>query len=190
MAKSAPATKLKLNLNLLFPQGNAQKLPIRFLRWLITYGRFLAVVVEVLVIGTFVLRFKLDQDLADIQGKINQKVKYIQSLPADEALIKQTQFKLSTIRNTYSLNTNWSQTLQKISAQEPSGVKLTSLNLTRSTPTTPNIDFKIAGSASTNTDLAILIGGLKQEKFFKNIDLTNVSLDQGIISFTIVGQSI
>lgn len=189
MAKSAPVAKLKLNLNLLFPQGNPQKLPVRFLRWLITYGRFLAIVVEVLVIATFVLRFKLDADLADIKEKINQEVPFIQSRSADEALIKQTQFKLSTIHNDYSLNSNWDLTIERIAKEEPLGVKLSAINLSRVNPNTPSLEFKIAGQSNTNTDLAIFIGGLKQEKTFTGIDLTNVSLDQGTISFTITGQT-
>ncbi len=188
MTRSTPSLTSKLNLNLLFPQGVAQKLPIRFLRWLITYGRLLAIVVEVIVLATFALRFKLDADLSDIKQKINLQVPYIKSLSPDEALIRQTQLKLSTVKTTYSLNSSWHNVLSKIATQEPSGVTLASINLSRDSAS-PSPAFKVSGIASTVTDLAIFLGGLKSEQTFQNVTLSTISFDQGEITFTIAGES-
>src|SRR5438270_3459420 len=88
----------KINLNLLYPQGIPEQLPLRFLKWLISYGRFIAVAVEILVLATFIARFKLDADLSDIKQKIKDQAPYIQALSIDEAIIKETQLRLSTIK--------------------------------------------------------------------------------------------
>ena len=187
MARSVPGSKL--NLNLLFPQGVAQKLPVKFLRWLITYGRFLAIVVEIIVLITFALRFKLDDDLSNVEQKINLQIPYIASLEPNEALIRQTQFKLSRIKTTYSQNVSWHTTLSTIAAQEPQGISVASINLSHETAPSEGITFKISGTSPDVTDLAIFLGGLKKEPTFQNINLTSINFNQGQITFTISGET-
>lgn len=185
---AAPDGKFHLNLNLLFPQGIPEKLPVRFLKWLLSYGRFMAIAVEVLVMATFVMRFKYDSDLGNLKENINKQIPFIESFSQDEASIKQTQFKLATISKTYSTNPDWKSFLGKISNQVPSGVKLTSISLDHSSPST-TVSFKINGQSNSNNDLATLIGGLKLETSFKDITLTNISFDQGVIVFNITGST-
>lgn len=181
-------SKVNLNVNLLFPQGVPQKLPVRFLKWLISYGRFIAIFVEVIVISAFVLRFKFDQDLSDINDKINEQIPFIESLSADEAAIKQTQFKLSTIRGVYSTTPSWNSLLDEISKQIPSGVKLTSIGLDH-TQQVKSVTFRLSGVSTTNRDLASFVAGLKADTALKDIILSSISFDQGQINFTISGGS-
>lgn len=181
---AAQHPKIRLNLNLLFPQGVPQKLPIRFLKWLTSYGRFIAIVVEAIVIVTFITRFKMDADLADLKDKINKQIPFIESLAQNEAEIKQTQFKLAQIKKVYSSTPDWGGVLSKISQQLPSGVKLSDINLDHSEA---NLNFRVTGVSSSNADLATFIGGLKQESSFRDINLTNVNFDSGQIDFAITG---
>lgn len=187
MAKSAPLKPhLRVNLNLLYPQGIPQKLPVRFLRWLISYGRFIVVIVEIVVLVCFALRFKFDADLANLKEKINSQVPFLESLYLDEALIAQTQLRLSRIKNTYTFSPMWSKTLTELSSQMPTGVKLTSLNLER-VPQEGSLTFKVSAQTPSNNDVAAFLNGLKRNQFFKDANLTSVSFDQGIIIFTITG---
>lgn len=181
-----PVSKINLNLNILFPQGTPQKLPIKFLKWLLSYGRFIALVVEAVVIVTFVARFKLDADLASLKDKINAQVPFIQSLSQDEAQIKQTQLKLTQIRTVYASEPNWQSILTEISNQLPAGVTLSVINLDH---TQPVLAFRVNGQASSNSDLATFIAGLKQDQTFNNINLTNVTFDSGQLTFTITGEA-
>ncbi len=186
MASPAPNLRQRLKLNLLIPQGIPQKLPIRFLKWLISYGRFIAVLVEIIVIGAFVTRFKLDADLSGIKEKINNQVPYIESLSQDEALIKRTQFKLTTINNIYNDTPAWKNILDKISSLIPPQVKLTSITLDRGA-NSKSLQFKMNGVAVSNSDLESLIAGLRNESSFKGVSLASISFDQGQITFTITG---
>lgn len=178
--------RFRVNVNLLFPQGLPQRWPIKLFRWLISYGRFLALAVEVLVIATFVLRFKLDSDLANLKERINEQIPFVESLNQTEAQIRQTQLKLSTIRKTYASSPNWRGLLSTISSQLPAGVKLTSINFDHS-QTGVNMVFRLNGASSSNRDLATLLTGLKVDPTFQDINLTNVTFDQGQIIFTITG---
>jgi Tfp pilus assembly protein PilN len=184
---SAPKGKVSgININLLLPQGSAQKLPVKFLKWLVSYGRFIAIVVEIIVVATFVVRFKLDADLASLKDQINHQVPFIEDKAQDEARIRQFQFKLATIKKTHAAAPDWKSVLENISQQMPSSTKLTTINLDKSSGST--LLFKVSGRSSTSNDLSVLLAGLKQAKSFRNITLTNINFDAGQIVFSISGE--
>lgn len=172
-----------LRLNLLHPQGIPEKLPLRFLKWMLAYGRYIVVVVEIIVLASFAARFKLDADLADIKQKIDREVPFIENKAQDEALINQTQLKLTTVKQTYAKNPDWKGILTKISNQVPSSVHLTGINFSNA----DKVEFKIAAQSNSNADLASFLNGLKSDPTFVNITLANISFDQGDIVFSISG---
>lgn len=193
MVKTAQRTGSRLNINLLYPQGIMQKLPIRFIKWLISYGRFIVVVVEIFVLATFLYRFKLDADLATLNEKINDSVQYIENLSEDEALIKQTQLRLSIIKKVYSASSAWQNNYTKISAQTPVQVKFT--NLSTEKTESGFLQFKIVAQTNNISDVALFLKGLKESKGskgeldFADISLTNISFEQGLIEFNISGRT-
>lgn len=180
-----PVFKPNININILYPQGTAQKLPVKFLKWLVSYGRFIAIFVEVVVVATFVLRFSLDNQLENLKGKINDQLPVIQSHQSDEAQIRQLQSKLEIISKTYSISPDWIAILKAISQELPSGVKLANISLDHSAP--PATHIRITGQASSSNDLEILLTGLKQDKQVKDVNLASISLESGQISFSITG---
>lgn len=187
-----PASKKiysRINLNLLYPQGIQQKLPIRFLRWLISYGRFIVVAVEIVVLVCFAFRFKLDAELADLKEKINSQVPFLESLTADEAIIKQTQLRLKNIQISYTRAPIWKQTISEIASQTPPDVKLTSVNLGNPQVEGNSIPVKIAARTPSNNMLAVFVMGLKNDAYFKEINLTSVSFEDGLILFTVTGST-
>lgn len=186
MANSARQLLSRLNLNLLYPQGIPQKWPLKFLRWLISYGRFIVIAVEVIVLATFAMRFKLDADLAILKENIDSRVPFIESLAEGEAAIKQTQLRLSQIRKNYTNLPPWQETLTEISDQIPQQTRLTSLTFERASNTT-NLQFKLTAQAATHTELAIFLNGLKNNPQFTNVALANINFDERELVFTITG---
>jgi hypothetical protein len=184
MAKKTAQFK-GLQVNLLHPQGFPQKLPIKFLKWLINYGRFIVIFVEIIVLSAFIYRFKLDSDLADTKDKINTLVPYIQSLSQDEALIKQTQLRLSTIKTSYGKNTVWDQILGKMIEYMPDTTKLNNLAVNLEEPTGV---FKIVAQSTSNSDISTFLNNLKNDQLFQNVQLSAIGFDQGTIIFTITGE--
>lgn len=175
-----------LNLNLLYPQGIPQKLPIKLLKWVLTFGRYIAIGVEIIVLATFAARFKLDADLATIKEDINKQIPFIQNLAETETKIKQLQNKISTIKKTTSASTNWKKFLDQIAAQTPQGVVISNLSLDNSSKP---LQYKIIGTATTNNELSVFVAGLKSEKNLSNVNLATLSYDQGQVAFTITGST-
>ncbi len=184
MAKSAPKLP-HIKINLLYPQGLSLKIPVRFIKWLIAYGRFIVIPVEILVVATFIFRFKLDADLANIKDQINSQVPFIESLAFDEALIRQTQFKLSTIKELSTKNPNWVVVSNKLTSLIPKSVIFTGLVFDNAgNPPT----FRFTGSSRSNNDIGAFINGLKNSDNFSNINLANLSQEGAEINFVITGE--
>lgn len=171
-----------INLDLLKPQSSPQKLPIRLLGWLLSAGRFIFIFVEALVLIAFILRFKLDADLASKKEAIEEQIPYIESLKPDEVLIRRVQLKLSTINAYNSSVPDYPQTLTKITGETPLGVKILSLTLEQSLG---RVLIQINGQAQNNSDIAQFIANFKNSGYFVDINLSSMGLEQGVIKFTV-----
>ncbi|MBI2018031.1 PilN domain-containing protein [Candidatus Daviesbacteria bacterium] len=173
-----------INLDLLKPQSEPQKLFIQALRWILSSGRFLIVFVEILVLAAFVARFKLDADILATKEAIEEQIPFIESLKSDEDLIRRTQFQIATIYSIKQDSPDYHLILQKIAAQTPTGVTIRSLSLQKQTG---KIEIKISGTTSSNANLTGFLTGLKKETFFQDINLTSTSFEQNVITFSITG---
>lgn len=180
MPKSTP--KLTLNLNLLKPQSNPEKLPVRLIHWLLSTGRFIFVFVEAIVLIAFAARFKLDADLAARKEAIEEQIPYIESLKSYEIVIRQTQLKLSTIDNVKRSSLDWPLILKKIADQIPTGIKLTSINIERNITAAT---IHITAQTQNNRDLTNFVAGLKEDNTFSNVNIASIGMDGGIIKFTV-----
>lgn len=176
--KSAPVV---LRLNLLHPQGIPEKVTIRLIRWLLSVGRFIIVVVEALVLVAFVSRFKFDSELETLKENIDGQIPYIESLKNDENLIRQTQTQLSIIKDKKLNYPDYELILKKIAQQTPQNIKINSINIDK----TDKASIKISGNALANTDISSFTAGLKSDKFFSEVTLTSVGLEEGSITFSI-----
>ncbi len=182
--KSAP--KFRISIDLLHPQGMPLKWPVQLIKWALSGGRYLGIAVEILVLVAFAARFKLDGDLANLKEQINQQVPFINSLSTQAQLIRETQFKISVVKNAYSSSTNWALVLRDLSSQTPPGVIYNSLIFNKPEGN-QKLGFKIIGGASSNNDLAVFLNGLKNHEKFQNISLSNINFDSSGLNFTITG---
>lgn len=178
--------KIGINLDLLKPQSNPEKLAIKLFRWLLSTGRYIFILVEVIVLIAFILRFKLDADLAEKKEAIEQQIPYIESLRPYEILIRQTQLKISTILASKSDLVDYPLVLKKIADQTPLSVKLISLNMQKEVS---KVTFTMNAEAQNHNDVTSFVQGLKLDPSFSDINLTGIGLDQGTITFTLTGSS-
>lgn len=185
MALSVPS---KIRINLLYPQNIPQKLSVKFFKWLLSIGRYIAVFVEIVVLLAFAARFKLDAELNVINEEINKQIPYLEEQVKDEVLIRQTQFKLTQAKTEFALSPKWQEIISKIAAQTPQSVIFNTLIFEHQVNSS-NLIFRINGKALTNNDLALLVSGLKSESKFQDIDLSNISLEDDGITFTISGST-
>ena len=71
-----PAPEIKVNL--LPPSDFESSFWGRFLKWAVTTGRYIIILTELVVIIAFLSRFKLDEDLRNLNEQINGQVSYLQ----------------------------------------------------------------------------------------------------------------
>ena len=174
--------QIRLNIDLLRPQSEPQKIPVRLLHWVLSAGRYLIVIVEILVLSAFVSRFKLDNDIVETKDEIASKAPFVESLKPDEILIKKLKFQLASIRDIRSKQKDFGDSLNKIAAQTPSGVILSNVTFNGTSGT---LNLKITGVAQNNDQLATLIYGLRSDPTFQGVNLASISLEEGLINFTI-----
>lgn len=177
-----PKFNVAINLNLLKPQSNLEKLPVKLIRWLLSSGRYLFAIVNALILIAFITRFKLDADLASKKEAISEQIPYIESLKPYEILIRETQLKLSTIGSVKTSSLDWSVTLKKIADATPTSVKIITINIGKDVG---GATIHISGQTPINSDLGNFMTGLKAEESFTEVNIANIGLEQGIIKFTI-----
>lgn len=178
----AKNSKVLINLDLLKPQSSPEILPAKFLKWLLSSGRFIFILVEALVLIAFVARFKLDSDLASKKEVIETEIPFVQSLGSYEILIRQTQLKLSTISTFRANSPNYSQVLSTIASQTPLNVTILTLNMEKEVG---KVVIMITTRALDNNDVSNFVTGLRESGEFSQVNLESVGLEQGIINFII-----
>ena len=183
-AKKPPAFK-SFKINLLIRKGEQIALPARLIKWVLTSGRFIVVLVEIVTIGAFVLRYKLDGDLSEFQDQIKNEIPYLESLKPDETLIRQTQFKLSNIRQSKDTVVDFSAVITKISTITPRNIKISNISFDR-TGSFPKTLFTLSGTTPSNIELSVFMNSLQKDPSFSEVTLTNISFE-GQTLFTITG---
>ncbi|MDO8618492.1 MAG: PilN domain-containing protein [Candidatus Daviesbacteria bacterium] len=173
-----------LHINFLHPQGEQEPITVVLTSFLLSTGRFIIIFVEIIVLGAFVSRFKLDSDLQNNNEAIAKQVPVIQSLKVDEQLIRQTQLQLATIKDIKQNDFDYLALLQKIAGSTPQAVKLTNISLEKADG---KMNLKITGQALNNNDLTSFVNGIKSDNSLANVNLENASLEQGLIIFSLTG---
>ena len=184
---SMPKNKdASLSIDLLKPQSEPKKIPVILIQWVLSAGRYLIVFVEILVLAAFLSRFKLDSDISDLQEEIDAKIPFIQSSVKDEVLYRTFQGQISNIKELKLKRAEYLDLINGVAIQTPSGVTLSNVTF--------NIDagklnIKITGVAQNNDQLASLVYGLRSDETFQGVNLASVSLEQGLINFSLTAQA-
>ncbi len=170
-------------INLLPSAQWSYSLPAFLLKWVVSYGRYVLVITELIVILAFLSRFKLDQDLMDLEDKIATNKTILESSVKFEEKIKQITEKQNFILSEWKKQPLWSVYLNTLTRLLPKGVTLVSIEVDKE-------KMNLTGSSVNETELAYFINNLKTSKAFKKIRVEKVSSDlsmQGVrlISFSI-----
>lgn len=198
-AMTKPAQKhqlLTLRINLLHPQGEPLQLPGKLLKWLVSYGRFIVIVVDIIVLACFLIRFQLDSNLAKINREINAEIEDIKSHQTDETLIKNTQQRLSLVQQTYATTPDWRDTFNRMIAKTPVTVRFTRVNFDHA-QNSKTLKFKVTAVTNSPDTIGYFLKTLKQadataggKADFTNINLSGISYDQGQITFNVDGATV
>lgn len=167
------------------PQEDWEKTSFgRFLKWLLTIGRYIVIFTELIVILAFLSRFKLDRDLTDLYEEIEAKQAIIQTSVDFESDFRFLQKQLSTIQGLRKDQLQTEQLMEEIAALTPIDVYFSDLSITGD-------KASFTANALSEAGLATFINNLKRSSRFSNLEIGTLEIGtkEGIgITFTLKSQ--
>lgn len=153
----------------------------KFFSWMLTFGRFIIIGTEMIVLVAFVSRFKLDRDLIDLHDKVQQEESIVKSLISVENRSRSLQKRLFEIGSINQASKNSIAILQEIPALTPENVFLDGLTIY-------DKGLKIDAKTLSGGGLSDFVKRLRNSNHFSSISLDRITRDEtlgGQIKFTI-----
>lgn len=139
----------------------------RIVTWAVTYGRYIMIGTEVVVLLAFISRFSLDRKLTDLNDEISQKQAIIEANVDFEQQFRSAQYQVTNIRTLTSVPSPMIDALNTVQSLLPVDVYLNSLDIAP--------DKLIANAvAGTSTGFSSLITNLQNTKLFKNVEIGDI----------------
>lgn len=163
-----PADKKGITINLIPQDSFEGKLFGKFLKWALTYGRYIVVCTELVVILAFLSRFKLDRDLTDIHEEISQKQAIVEATYDLEDGFRNLQNRLAKINTLMAAGTSPNEILEILGQNLPADVYLVDISVVQD-------KLNLTAVAQSELSFGVFINNLSQSKKFTNINLGVVS---------------
>lgn len=174
---SQPVPSFKVNL--FIHKGEEPPIYTKLIKWALSSGRFIVVVVELIVIGAFVYRYKLDADLVNLQERIKEQIPYIKTLTENETLIRKAQFKLSSVKKVRTGTPKYSEILAKVALVTPKSIQLNNITFSLGDDTNSSkVMLTISGRTPSNLEVSAFIQALKKMSELTEVSLSNISFDE------------
>jgi len=163
---------LKLNINLI-PRLEFEKRPLgKFLQWALTYGRYIIIGTEIIVLMAFFSRFKFDRDLTDLHELVGQKEAIVAAAQGLEEDVRSLELRLKEVKSLGEKSASSTQILKILEGIVPPDVVLKEINLDQGKLT-------LLGSAISNFGLNYFLTNLTSSNKFSRVTLEEVSRGAG-----------
>jgi len=162
-----PATKKSLNINLVVKEAFGESFTEQLLSWILTYGRYIIIITQIVVLSVFFLRFKIDREHTDLKEQIAEKQSIVESFADTEANIRQIQTKLSHIRQVVVDQDALFKVIYFLQEQTPVDTSYSSLTLTSE-------KISLSAAAGSLKSFSYLLREFQQGQKFSEVVLENV----------------
>jgi Tfp pilus assembly protein PilN len=163
-----PANNVSINL---LGDSDMGHTPVgRIVNWAITYGRYIMIGTEIVVLLAFISRFSLDRKLTDLKEEVTQKQDIIEANLSFENDVRLLQNKLASIKTLSVLPINPFEILSLFQSLLPSGVYLQSLDLSKDILT-------VQATAGSTYAFSQFIANLQATKSLTAIDIGDIKRD-------------
>jgi Tfp pilus assembly protein PilN len=160
-----PAADISINL---LGDSEMEHTPVgRIVGWAVTYGRYIMIGTEIVVLLAFISRFSLDRKLTDLKEEVTQKQDIIEANISFESDIRTIQDKLIKIKTITSQPASSYNTLVLFQSLLPPGVYLQSFDTNNNTITAQ----ATAGSTQGFSQFMI---NLQASNNLKNVDIGDI----------------
>lgn len=150
----------------------------KFLHFCLTFGRYIVICTEIIVISCFLARFKLDRDLENLSESINTKQAVVQSFSSREEEIRALQTQLSEIKKIMATRKDQTKFLANLAALLPESVLLDNLTIKGN-------QLKLSATSYSSQDLAAFLDRIRLAAGFQEPVLGEVVVDRGQIKFSL-----
>lgn len=158
----------KREINLL-PREDWEKKPIgRIVKWTLTFGRYIVIATELIVIIAFITRFRLDRNLNNLYEEIGYRQEEIKAEEEFEETLRSTQDSLRVIRELEERRMAAPEILEQLAFLIPLNVRLSNLGFDGKT-------VSVKGVALSESGLALLVVNFQRSEYFKNIRLGKIA---------------
>lgn len=162
---SAPAQPIFINL---LGEGNFNASVFdKLINWGITYGRYIMIATEVIVLLAFISRFSLDRKLVDLREEIDQKKIILEANQRFEQEFKQMQEKLKTAKSLLENQTDIHDLLSFIQMIIPEDSYLTELSFSGKM-----LRFSVISGKPESVSL--LLSQIAQKQQFRSVEVSNI----------------
>jgi Tfp pilus assembly protein PilN len=153
----------------------------RIVMWAVTYGRYIMIGTEIIVLLAFISRFSLDRKLTDLNEEISQKQAIIDANRDFETQFLTLQKKLVTVQTLLASPPVTSDALASVASIIPRDAHLEDLHIT-----TDNVTANVF--ANTTGGFSQMVANLQAAKILKQVDIGDVKRNPVTgIQFTFTG---
>ncbi|OGV93825.1 hypothetical protein A3B57_01465 [Microgenomates group bacterium RIFCSPLOWO2_01_FULL_47_10] len=157
-------------LNLLSKDAFSESFLGKSLLWALSIGRYVVVFTELVVILSFLSRFKLDRDLTDLTSQINQQVLVIESYGDLETRFRAMQNTLSFMREKQDESAVL-PAIDRVLRALPPDVKLKNISTTKERVT-------VSAVALSGQGFYQFVTALKSDKTLHDLKIASVGADE------------
>lgn len=166
MAKSTKLSTINLK-----PQDEFDKSVVgKILKWSLTTGKSIVILTEFVVILAFLSRFKLDQDLNDVNEQIVQKQFLLESFQSVEDQMIKIQDKLSLVEQINNTTIKIRSSIEELTLLTPSGVRIESIEFSQG-------GWIIKAQADSESDYAEFVNRLSSSDKFEFVETSGIKFD-------------
>jgi hypothetical protein len=143
----------------------------RFLKWAVTTGRYIIILTELVVILAFLSRFKLDEDLRNINEQISTQVGFLDSQADKEAEFRKLQQNLDLVGTMLTKRVDAGEILDYINNNLPPEVKPSRRAITAD-------DINITATTLSEAAMGKMVSVYSLDPKWKNVDIQQIIGDQ------------
>lgn len=176
------ASKKTFNINLIIKESIGESFSAQLLSWALTYGRYIIIITQIIVLSVFFLRFKLDRDHTDLKETVSQKQALVESISDLETAIRNIQKRLTHISGISSNQSSILNILRFLQEKTPGSTILSNLTIN---PGKISFSAMAENLQSFNYFLRVI----QNDKRFSEVTLENIlRRNDGKIEFQITSK--
>lgn len=150
----------------------------KFLKWVLTVGRYIIIGTEIIVMTAFLFRFKLDHDLITLSDEVKSKKQLIESFGNLETKTRNLQSYLATIKKIQDQSPSYVNMINSLSTITPYDVIFSQIRVSEN-------QIKLSATAISLGGFSSFLENLKLSKDFKDINLERVKRGSSGIEFSL-----